>query len=203
MRFPGKISFLPAQERPVKDEELIRLYRKTTDNTYLGHLFERYTHLVFGVCMKFFKNEEFSKDASMQIFENLIDDLQKKKKKNFKSWLYTYTRNYCLMELRKSKTREKHEQQYAEEKMNDFMESYNQMHHNSTGEKEERLQMLIKAIEELREEQKKCIKLMYLEEKSYMEISGITGYNMKQVKSYIQNGKVNLKKILTALHEKT
>jgi len=55
------------------------------------------------------------------------------------------------------------------------------------------LQQLPNAISNLNTEQRLCINLFYLKEKCYEEISMQTGYSLKQVKSYIQNGKRNLK----------
>ena len=49
------------------------------------------------------------------------------------------------------------------------------------------------AMKELNPEQKQCVTLFYLQKKSYQEINEITGFSMLQVKSYIQNGKRNLK----------
>ena len=52
------------------------------------------------------------------------------------------------------------------------------------------------SLEELNPEQKQCLILFYLEKKSYQEISENTGFSLMQVKSYIQNGKRNLKILL-------
>ena len=49
------------------------------------------------------------------------------------------------------------------------------------------------ALISLKGPQKVCIELVYLKGKSYMEVSGLTGFTVKQVKSHIQNGKRNLK----------
>jgi RNA polymerase sigma-70 factor (ECF subfamily) len=55
---------------------------------------------------------------------------------------------------------------------------------------------LKKCLEELSNEQKRCIELFYYKEKCYKEISDITNYDIKKVKSYMQNGKRNLKNCL-------
>ena len=74
-----------------------------------------------------------------------------------------------------------------------FMETESSSHPNKAEEKEIQYTLLEKAIEELSEEQKKCIELFYLKQKSYQEIIDITGYSVNEVKSFIQNGKRNLK----------
>ena len=74
-----------------------------------------------------------------------------------------------------------------------FMETETNSHLNKTEEKEIQYTLLEKAIEELNEDQRKCIKLFYLKERSYNEIVDETGYSLNEVKSFIQNGKRNLK----------
>ena len=63
--------------------------------------------------------------------------------------------------------------------------------------KESKLKNLEEAIKKLKKEQQQCIDLFYLKEKTYDEVANLTGYETKKVKSYIQNGKRNLKIILT------
>ena len=52
------------------------------------------------------------------------------------------------------------------------------------------------SLKELNPEQQQCVTLFYLEKKSYREISDITGFSSLQVKSYIQNGKRNLRLLI-------
>ena len=173
------------------DQELILLYKKSGDLEILGELYQRYTHLVFGVCLKYLKNKEDSKDAVMQIFEKLIDSLLKHEVQNFKSWLHVTSRNHCLMQLRKRKSSKV-------SSSSDFltiesMESSISLHHNDEDLLNGDLLLMKKCMEDLSEEQKNCIKLFYLEERSYKEVSLESGYEIKKVKSFIQNGKRNIK----------
>ena len=55
------------------------------------------------------------------------------------------------------------------------------------------LDLLELSLKELNPEQQQCVTLFYLQKKSYQEVSDTTGFSMLQVKSYIQNGKRNLK----------
>src|SRR5690554_5743098 len=144
--------------------------------------------LIFGVCLKYLKNTAKSEDAVMQIFEALIKKLRIHRVENFKPWLYTVARNYCLMELRSSDKRI--EVSFDET----FMENDTFQHlDNSDSTREEKLQEMERCIDQLNPEQQLCVRLFYLEEKCYKDIVDMTGYSMKQVKSYIQNGKRNLK----------
>ena len=77
------------------------MYRNSGNAAYIGELFQRYTHLVFGVCMKYFKNVDESKDGVMDVFEKILTELKRHEVENFKPWLYFVAKNHCLMKLRK------------------------------------------------------------------------------------------------------
>lgn len=179
------------------DQDIIARYREDHDPEWIGLLFERYTHLVLGICLKYLKSEEDSKDAVMHIFENLMDDLLNHRVDHFKSWLYTLTRNHCLMQLRKARTINRYREAELYKLRESIMESADEMHLNNDKETDRMLEALSAGITMLSKEQSECIELMYLKEKSYKEIASMTGYNLKQVKSYIQNGKRNLQRIVS------
>jgi len=178
------------------DEELILRYKDTPDNHIISELFERYTHLMFGVCMKYLKNEEESKDAVMQVFEQLFTKLKTQEIQNFKSWIYTVAKNFCLMKIRHEQSIRKHKDEYTANLQQEIMESTEFFHLLDKEEINDKVPKLQKGIEQLKTDQRRCIELLYLQDKSYKEVADITGYSMKQVKSYIQNGKRNLKIIL-------
>jgi len=173
------------------DLSLIDLYKKDGDKQIVGELYKRYTRFVFSICMKYLKDEESSKDAVMQIFEKLFVDLRKHEVSNFKSWLHSVTRNYCLHIIRDSK--------YQNQKLRDFsnseeevMENQLFLYQDSVTVQEERVAELERELGNLSKEQRVCVELFYLKDKSYQEIADETGYSLNQVKSYIQNGKRNL-----------
>ncbi|MGL6267893.1 MAG: RNA polymerase sigma factor [Chitinophagaceae bacterium] len=174
------------------DQDLLEKFRQSGDNSWLGILLERYTLLLFGVCMKYLKNEEGAKDAVQQIFLKVITELPKYKVDYFKSWLYTIARNYCLMKIR-----DKGKQTVE---INDRMplaqteeEENKQLFHLM---KDREYTLMNEALHELAPEQKTCIEEFYLGQKTYQQIADKTGFNYTQVKSYIQNGKRNLKILL-------
>ncbi|HIA35915.1 MAG TPA: sigma-70 family RNA polymerase sigma factor [Flavobacteriales bacterium] len=185
MLFTSKTNDLP-------DGKLIEKFLKTNDRHYFGILFQRYTHLVFGACMKYLKNENDSEDAVMDIFEKLLTDLQKHEVSNFKSWLYSVSKNHCLMKLRKDKTI-KYSNNDLIKTEGQIVEMPEPMHLNSKMEKELQLENLEKALQHLSKEQRTCLELFYLQQKCYKEVSSITTFSLKEVKSFIQNGKRNLK----------
>ena len=179
----------------LSDEQLAARYARTGATEFLGQLYERYTHLVFAVCLKYLGNEDEAEDTVMLIFEKLVEELKSERVSAFKSWLYTVTRNQCLMQLRHRKTVEKSKEVLLKELEAGIMETGNAMHliTGSTSEDDHKLE---EAIGRLNEDQRKCIELFYLEERSYREVAETTGFTMNEVKSHLQNGRRNLKIIL-------
>ncbi|HLP14314.1 MAG TPA: sigma-70 family RNA polymerase sigma factor [Flavobacteriales bacterium] len=178
----------------MSDEDIIQRYLRTDDNTMVGELYNRYARLVFGVGLKYLKNKEESKDVLFSVFEKLLADLKKYEIKNFKAWLYTYTKNECLMQLRKTKVKTI-EKDVFDVQVGGVDEEEEEVEYN----KEALLQSLEGHVEGLADEQKQCIKLFYIENKSYGEISEETGLTFNQIKSFIQNGKRNLKMKLSGV----
>ncbi len=174
------------------DETLIKCYKETEDTEYIGHLFDRYTQLAFLVCMKYLKDEEESRDTVMLIFEQLIFDLKKYEVQVFRFWLHTILKNKCLSILAK-----KQKNIFVNADVIEQLVRENVLEEDA--EKEVYLSYLPQAMEKLNGEQKMCINLFYLQQKSYKEIAEITGFDVNKVKSYIQNGKRNLKIYLTDL----
>jgi RNA polymerase sigma-70 factor (ECF subfamily) len=181
------------------DQELLRLYRRTGEIRFMGELYDRYTHVVYGTCLKYLKNREESKDAVMQIFEKTITEGREKEIKNFQGWIYVVSRNFCLMKLRNLKTI-RDTDQVELDSVNFFMEYPEDLHHNDRMHLDEKSDTLNKCLDGLAEEQKRCIVLFYFEDKCYQEIARMTGYELKKVKSYLQNGKRNLKNCMDTKH---
>lgn len=174
------------------DLELIERYRHSHDNLYIGILYERYAHLVLGTCFNYLKNESKAEDALSGIFELLMVELKKHKIQNFKSWLYTLSKNYCLQELRKDKNLQGKESAY-EVFIKENMESEEFLHLKSDKLAKEKIYTnLEKALLTLKYNQQVCLKLFYFENKSYADINKTTGFSLKEIKSNIQNGKRNL-----------
>jgi RNA polymerase sigma factor (sigma-70 family) len=172
----------------INDAELLNRYYSDRDQQWLGIILERYTLLLFGVCMKYLKDEHAAKDAVQQIFLKVLTEAGKYKIEYFKSWLYMVAKNYCLMQLRTTGAKG------IKELKEDHLESADQLQQEK--EEDAAYDKLEEAINELNEEQRQCVILFYLKKNSYQQISEKTGYSPMQVKSYIQNGKRNLKLIL-------
>ena len=175
------------------DEALLQAYRASRDNEWLGMLLQRYTLLLLGVGMKYLKDKEQAQDAVQQVFLKALTHLPEDEIRNFKGWLYILMRNHCLQILR--------------DKSHDIIDIPANLTAQPTDKeaikwKDYTLEQLNAALVELNEEQEKCVTLFYLHKLSYQQIIDQTGYTFTQVKSYIQNGKRNLKAILTK-HKRT
>jgi len=172
------------------DGALLSEYLSSGDLEILGALYSRYMELLYGLCLKYFKNRERSQDAVMELFEKLIIELQRHKVDNFRSWLYVMAKNYCLMELRSKKNESLKisidEHEYL------FMENVDEMHPMDRGDYNKD-KVLENCIKQLKKEQRECIRLFYYENQCYRDIAQIINSDEKKVKSYLQNAKRNLK----------
>ncbi len=176
------------------DEELALNYYNTGDKELVGQLFEKHVKTVFGVCLFYFKDKDVAKDAVMQIFEKLITELKRTEVKNFKGWLSFVVRNYCISEIRKNKNKYRLPEKYLEFEVTEAV----------LGEEEKialvnddlMMDHLQTCLPELKENQRICVDLFYLKAQSYQQICDKTKFSLNEVKSYIQNGKRNLKLLI-------
>jgi RNA polymerase sigma-70 factor, ECF subfamily len=174
----------------ITDEELLLLFKSKGSLDVLGELYSRYMHLVYGVALKYLGGRDEAKDTVMQIFEKLITDLPGHEVRNFKSWLYVLSKNHCLMQLRSQKSADGKMEGYKIEQ--EFMESEPALH--PLDKEDYSMEEALKdCIDQLKSEQKQCIELFYYKKLCYQEIAERLGMNEKKVKSFLQNGKRNLK----------
>lgn len=181
--------------RPTTDAEFVVAYKATGDLELLGELYERYMDMVYAVCFKYLRDEEESKDAVMQLFEQLISDLHRHDIQHFKSWLYSVARNHCLMHLR---SKESALQKVSVNEHDPDDERLQERYLTVVTDDEDadlafNLSQMNGCMATLPADQRICLDLFYLQQKSYVEVADITGFNLKQVKSYLQNGRRNLK----------
>ncbi|MFZ6050519.1 RNA polymerase sigma factor [Halocola ammonii] len=181
------MKFFQRKISSLSDEDVLARYQNTGDKKWVGVLFDRYAHLVFGVGMKYLKDQHRAEEAMQNLFEKLMSKLKDQDVKNFRGWLHTVARNECLMILRKKGP----VTTQVEESLLSVPEESEQ-----PLLKEAKLEKLEAAIISLKPDQQKCIRLFYLEEKSYRQIVESTDFTLKEVKSHIQNGKRNLKNAL-------
>lgn len=175
--------------RKLSDEDIIALYKEKQWTLCIDELYRRYSHLVFGVCLKYVKQIENAEDLTLSLFASLSDKLLQHQVQHFKSWLYVSARNSSLMFIRSNK-------KSASPIEDDFFADESDELLNEKLEKDALLDQLTMVLEELKQEQRLCIQLFYIQKKSYDEITRITNYTLKEVKSHLQNGRRNLKLLI-------
>lgn len=172
----------------LSDLELIKAYRAASDMGAVGELFQRYSHLVASIAFGILKNEESAKETAQEIFEVIIKDLKKHEVKNFNAWIFSVTKFHCFKKKKKklivSESLEIEEKEDFEENLEQELLL------------QKRVNILKKALNKLKTNQKQCVELFYFEGLSYLEIVEQTQFSLKEVKSSIQNGKRNLKNMI-------
>jgi len=176
------------------DIELVHEYKESFNTEIIGELYNRYHHIVFGVALKYLKDSENAKDALLDVFNNLFEQLIKYKIDDFKNWLLTVTRNHCLKLLKENAKILPIDYAQTSFLSVDFMENEHEIDLHISKEKE--IEKLNHALTLLKPAQQECVKLFYIDDKSYQEIVEATGFDIKKVKSYIQNGKRNLQLLM-------
>jgi RNA polymerase sigma-70 factor (ECF subfamily) len=181
-----EVAFLKKILSAESDHDLVQQYKSAGNMDTLGELYQRYMELVYGVCLKYMKEPEDAKDCVINIFEELITKLKKYEVDNFKPWLYQLAKNHCLMKLRSQKG-------HPVNVDVDIMHLSENIHLDGEKEKEQRFSSLEYCIEQLPIDQKQSIQLFYIEEKCYKEIAETIKTDINKVRSFIQNGRRNLK----------
>ncbi len=170
----------------LSDIELIECYQKDR-NMVLEEIYNRYSNLVYGVSLKYLGSREKSLDAVIGVFELLMRKIQSQQIENFSSWLYSVTKNHCLMILRKEKSESKHISEFY---------FFTEANYDRDAVDKPEFKYIQEALCQLTNEQKECVTMFYYNDMSYSEIADETGFSVKSVKSYLQNGKIKLKKIM-------
>ena len=174
--------------------DYIAAYRATGDLAVLGELYEQHMDLVYAVCFNYLRDEDEAKDAVMNLFEQLVTDLRKHEVHQFGSWLHSVARNYCLMQLRKTQAHPKTALVTGTgADLDDEPIMQLSADEADKSELEEDLTMMESCLQTLPYEQRTCLTLFYLDHKTYTDVADMTGYDLKLVKSYLQNGRRNLK----------
>ncbi|MEL7162764.1 MAG: sigma-70 family RNA polymerase sigma factor, partial [Bacteroidota bacterium] len=189
--------YSPTSMSSATDQELVRAFCADNRREALGLLYQRYGHLVVGLCLDYLKDREAARDATMDVFEKVTLKVCNQPIDSFRAWLFYTSRNHCIDVLRKRVRERERLEKVSRTTGVEFPEAERPL-------SEERLRHLPDALARLSVEQANCIKLFYLRGKSYAEVAEATDYDLKQVKSYLQNGRRNLRIQLEKLdHERS
>ncbi len=172
----------------LKDTQLLEGYKSTGDNRYFQEIFGRYKQKIQSACLKFFHgNRALAEDATQDTFLKALQRSDQDTIHNVGGWLLRVAKNSCIDIHRKERTT-------MFETHSEIEPPINAPVSKETQQTELRIQELIQKVNELDQKQRICLKL-YLEGYSYREIARITDYNEKEIKSAIQTGKGNLRKL--------
>lgn len=154
-------------------------------------ILSNYQGIIYKVSLVYFKSKTDREDNFQEIVYQLWKSYPKLQNKNsIGSWIYAVSINTSISRLKK-------------EKRIEYQENVPELPDNSDiiddMAKNESLRLLINAIHNL-DEIDKSIMLLYLEEKSYDEISGIIGISKSNVGVRINRAKKILKQNLKNLN---
>lgn len=182
------LRFLRTKDDATEDAVLLSRFKEKGDKQALAYLFDRYLELIYGLCIQYLGTATLAEDAVMSIYAELQEKVPKHDIKNFKNWLFTFVRNHCLMHLRKQK------KSITQSFDATFMQSDENWHLiDEQWEEDERQSALSFCLEQLSAQQKACVNLFYYEGHSYKEIAALENKTVGTIRSFIQNGRRNLK----------
>lgn len=174
----------PASDyKRLTDEELLYRYVHRHENVAVNYLFDRYAHLVFGICMKHFADATKATEATNDIFISLVDDLGKYNIEQFKPWFFQYVKKYSMLKANNSI-------QVADNKvvLDTNMEFDNQPMPDAVV-----TISLEKEIRSLANDERACMEMFYLKNMNYEQIAMKTNRSQIEVKHLLQEGKKHLK----------
>lgn len=178
-----------------EDQRMLSQYSSTEDQLWLARLFRKYEHLIYGICLKYTNDPEWSKDLKGQIYEKLVIKAKNLKVSQFKKWLHTFSKNLCLDELRKKQRKVSALDKFIAFKLNAVPDVDSDAEERLIiKQNEEQISRLMEDAKKiLSEKQRICLKLFYQNRFSYLQIGLETGMDIAQVKSHLQNGKRKMK----------
>lgn len=144
--------------------------------------------------MKYLKEEEAAKDMVQQVFEKVLAEFGKYRIDNFGGWLYRIAQNACISSIRAQK-------HFVEEENLRYVAAESSIDIQTLLLEDKKHEYLKVALTRLKPDQQICVSSFFLEKKSYQEIAALHQFDVKEVKSNIQNGKRNLRIIIETLEK--
>lgn len=184
----------------LSDEELISQFKQYGNKNIFAELFKKHVKVVYGTCLFYLQDKDDAQDATMQLFEKLMIEVKNRDILNFKGWLSFVVRNHCISIIRKNKSNQKNIKSYYEfEYEAPNIETEEKI---NAVDDEQMIELMTESLFQLKDKQRICIDLFYLKNKSYQEIATETNFSINEIKSYIQNGKRNLKLLIEEKNSK-
>ncbi len=176
---------------------LLQKYKESKEVIYIGEIYSRYIHLVYGVCLAEINSRQKAQIAVMNIYDKLIAKESLPEEKDFKLWLYVVTLNYCR--ALKGELTEKDKQF---EIIDDLMwKAEVEYHYNLTTFNTESytfaLNKILKSNEnELTNTQKSYLHYFYKQKKSYSEIATIENTTTEKVMQLLKTTRKQINSLI-------
>jgi RNA polymerase sigma factor (sigma-70 family) len=174
---------------------LLHAYRRTGDKALATKLYQQHWHLVLGCANRILPDSADAEDAAVEVFMKVLVRLRIETPMNFAGWLYAVTKYHCFEIRRKTLQAPLLEPLDEKQQWVDQRPDYEHVEGHRAG-----IAFAVHhALAALPAQQRTCIELFYIEEMSYKEIAEGEGYDLRAVKSYIQNGKRRLLALLAPI----
>jgi len=191
------------QPSQINIDAIVAAYQLSGERKDLEVLLGRIYPLIYGACLNNCKHQEDAKDITVTVCINLAEKLQGTNIDNFNSWLFSVCNNACA-DFYREKTKEnkeaaefiiwqKSQDNYIENEVIAAIDQEEDTSSTSTNIEEKELQRLVAL---LPNDQRQCIQLFYFKRMSYQQICNKSNYDMKHVKTALQNGRRKLKKMM-------
>ncbi|UWX54136.1 RNA polymerase sigma factor [Maribacter litopenaei] len=179
----------------LSDEELVAKIVKNNDPDLFGRLYDRYDQIVYNKCYGFAKSEDEAKDLTQDVFLKLFIKLRSfKGQSKFRTWLYSFTYNFCVNHVNRNKERK------ISDKAKSLSEDEDRLMVNVPDETlfQLRLDKLKQALEMIPPEDKSLILLKYQDDIPIKELMVLLDIGESAVKMRLKRAK---NRIIEAYHK--
>lgn len=168
------------------DEALVQRFRTSRRPECFDEIWRRYSKSVYRACLKVLKESASAEEATQEAFFRLFRNIDDVEAERVHPWLRQVARRICLDQIASGQHRI-----FGQAKVPDLPELCAQNPESDVL----RSKRIDEVLAQLPPHQRIVIKLFYMEECGYREIAALTGFTRDQVKSFLQNGKRQFRKL--------
>jgi RNA polymerase sigma factor (sigma-70 family) len=185
---------------------LVSLVKKAQagDGTAMNELFSEFYNDVYYFALKTLKNEDLAYEITQETFLEIVENIGKlKEPAAFVTWVKQISYHQCTRYFKKKKDVLVEEDEDGNTIFDTLEDDSEYSMPAEVYEKEEFKKTLMNMINELSEEQRSAIMMLYFEEMSIAEISKVQGVSEGTVKSRLNYARKAMKKTVEDYEEKT
>ncbi|HNQ12252.1 MAG TPA: RNA polymerase sigma factor [Bacteroidia bacterium] len=178
------------------DNELVRLITESNNADLFSILYDRYSKVIYNKSYSFVKNQPEAEDLSHDIFLKLFIELRKfQGKSKFSTWLYSFTYNFLVNYVNRKKDPVSFEN--IEETWSAEEESNEPADYSDEELFQSKYETLMKALDQLKPQEKAVLLMKYLDDLSIKEIMEVTELGESAVKMKIKRAKAKVVELVT------